>query len=59
MGDTFREYRDELKERKRVEGIDCPGCIAKHPKRCPLRLLPGWTCKVCGHHVPDKSDGNE
>jgi ribosomal protein L37AE/L43A len=49
MGDSFKEHRQEMKERKEKEGIDCPGCKIKEPKRVPSRLLPGWTCKVCGH----------
>jgi hypothetical protein len=48
-GDTFRAMRESLKERKERDGIDCPGCIEHHPKRCPSRLLPGWTCRVCGY----------
>lgn len=50
MGDNFREHRAEMQERKQREGIDCPGCKIVQPKRIPSRLLPGWTCKVCGYH---------
>lgn len=49
VGDAFREHRALLRMQKEVNGIDCPGCIAKHPKRNPTRLLPGWRCKVYGY----------
>jgi len=49
MGDDFREHKEYIRDRKAKEGIDCPGCIKHHPKRCPTRLLPGWKCKVCGY----------
>lgn len=56
MGDAFREHREYMKERKAREGIDCPGCHKIQPKRIPSRLLPGWTCKVCGYHRPRKGE---
>ncbi len=49
MGDIFRAQKEYLKELKARDGIDCPGCKIKEPKRIPTRLLPGWKCKVCGH----------
>jgi len=52
MGDIFREHRACMKDRKLREGIDCPGCRKVQPKRIPSRLLPGWTCKVCGYVRP-------
>jgi len=57
MGDAFREHREHMKERKRREGIDCPGCSTFFPKRIPTRLLPGWRCKVCGYVRPRNVDG--
>jgi ribosomal protein L37AE/L43A len=54
MGDIFRAQRGHMKERKAREGIDCPGCRKIHPERIPSRLLPGWTCKVCGYQRPKK-----
>ena len=55
MGDHFRAVREDLKSRKEADGIDCPGCKVKEPKRIPTRLLPGWRCKVCG--FVDKRQG--
>lgn len=49
MGDDFRAFREAKKARLAKDGIDCPGCRVKEPKRIPTRLLPGWTCKVCGY----------
>ena len=49
LGDSFREHREYMQRKKAAEGIDCPGCKIKEPKRIPSRLLPGWTCKVCGY----------
>ena len=54
MGEDFKEHREEMQDRKQRWGIDCPGCIVKEPKRIPTRLMPGWTCKVCGYHRPSK-----
>ena len=56
MGDAFREHREYMKERKAREGVNCPGCRKVQPKRIPSRLLPGWTCKVCGYTRPRKSE---
>jgi ribosomal protein L37AE/L43A len=53
MGDAFREHKEYMRERKAREGIDCPGCQKVQPKRIPSRLLPGWTCKVCGYRRPN------
>lgn len=43
-------------ERKRVmrvnHGVNCPGCLLKHPKRNPTLLMPGQKCKWCGHLDP-------
>jgi hypothetical protein len=50
MGEIFKEHRDYMRERKEREGIDCPGCKEQRPKANPTRLLPGWTCKVCGYN---------
>ena len=49
MGDAFNEHKEYMRERKAKNGIDCPGCRKVQPKRIPSRLLPGWTCKVCGY----------
>lgn len=49
MGDMWNDAKSELKERKKREGIDCPGCKVEQPKRIPTRLLPGWKCRVCGY----------
>jgi len=53
MGNAFREHKEYMRERKAREGIDCPGCRKVQPKRIPSRLLPGWTCKVCGYRRPN------
>lgn len=54
MGDMFRDHKEYMRERKEREGIDCPGCKVKEPKRIPTRLLPGQRCKVCGFVAPQK-----
>jgi len=53
MGNAFREHKEYMRERKAREGIDCPGCRKVQPKRIPSRLLPGWTCRVCGYRRPN------
>lgn len=59
VGDTFNELRADLKARKARDGIDCPGCRVKEPKRIPTRLLPGWTCRVCGYRGPQHEKAEE
>lgn len=49
MGDVWRAVRAAKKERRAKLGKDCPGCPKIQPKRIPTVLLPGQTCKVCGH----------
>ncbi len=49
MGEQFNDVKQDLKERKRLHGIDCPGCKEKFPRACPSRLLPQWTCRTCGY----------
>ena len=49
VGDFFNALRAYNRERKAKYGIDCPGCIAHHPKREPTRMMPGMKCKVCGY----------
>jgi ribosomal protein L37AE/L43A len=52
INEMWREHKQHWREVKEKHGIDCPGCLQKQPKRIPSRLLPGWTCKVCGYHRP-------
>lgn len=49
MGDDFRAHKLRMRELKAKDGIDCPQCRIKEPKRTPSRLLIGWTCRVCGY----------
>ncbi len=49
MGDIFKEWKERKKQLRRDLGEDCIGCIKYHPKRSPTILLPGQTCRVCGH----------
>lgn len=52
MGDTFREHREAMKDRRRRLGRACPECQAKRPKAHPSILLPGQRCKVDGYRDP-------
>ena len=56
MGDMYRALREHKKQKKYRDGIDCPRCMAIHPKRIPSRLLPGIKCRVCGYKRP-KTEG--
>lgn len=50
VGEMFNdELRKEWRRYREDHGVDCPGCIADHPKRTPTRLTPGKRCKVCGY----------
>lgn len=49
VGDDFRAFKAYQDERKRLHGIDCPRCIAEHPKRNPTRLMPQQRCRWCGY----------
>jgi hypothetical protein len=42
------EYREKTRAYRKANGVECPGCRAKYPKRTPTKLVPGQTCKVCG-----------
>ena len=58
--DDYRALREFRREQKAKYGIDCPGCVARFPKRSPTRLLPGGRCRVCGFHdrrVPLEEEG--
>jgi len=56
MGEIFRALKDERKELRDKFGVECPGCIAKFPKRNPTILLPGYLCRVCGYADKRKKD---
>jgi hypothetical protein len=43
------EYRATARAYRKQNGVDCPGCKTKWPKRTPTKLVPGQTCKVCGY----------
>ena len=58
-GDDYRARKAYWKERKQREGIDCPDCLRILPRRFPSRLLPGWTCRVCGFTRPEIVHGSE
>jgi hypothetical protein len=55
MGDSaeiWNAIKEERRERRRLLGVDCPGCRIKEPKRTPTILLPQQKCKVCGYRDP-------
>jgi hypothetical protein len=41
------EYREKSRAYRRANGVDCPGCRMKFPKRTPTKLVPQQVCKVC------------
>jgi len=47
VGELWNSVKDAKRAYKKEWGIDCPGCIDRHPKRIPTRMTPGGTCKVC------------
>jgi rubredoxin len=48
MAEDMRLWREDRRQRRAKDGIDCPGCAVARPKAQPTRLMPGKTCKVCG-----------
>jgi hypothetical protein len=52
----WRSVRQAKKERRRLLGVNCPGCNIKEPKRTPTILLPGQRCRVCKYVDPRKDD---
>lgn len=48
-GDLWKAVKAQRAKDRAEHGIDCPGCIANHPKRIPTRLLPQQRCRVCGY----------
>jgi len=49
LADDFRALRDDRKERRARLGVNCPRCVAEHPKRNPTTLLPGQRCRWCNY----------
>jgi rRNA maturation endonuclease Nob1 len=49
VGDYWNDVRAYHRDKRRKEGVECIGCITRHPKRDPTILLPGQKCRVCGH----------
>lgn len=56
MGDDFRALREHRKDLRARLGVNCVGCVEKHPKRIPSILLPGQRCRVCKHVDPRPRD---
>jgi len=52
MGEYWRDVKKHYSDLKEKEGMNCPGCNIKEPKRIPTVLLFGQKCKVCGYTRP-------
>ena len=55
MGDDFRAWDADKKERKAKFGIPCPDCKKRLPKAHPKILMPNQKC-WCGYR--DKRERN-
>jgi len=52
MGELFRDFKDHIKERRRLLGVECPKCKINRPKTNASILLPQQRCKVDGYRDP-------
>lgn len=41
------EYREKSRAYRKANGVECPGCKTRWPKRTPTKLVPQQVCKVC------------